>query len=76
MNVMLKKVCVDCAANASNCGSASDTIRLVNFKLIPDPIKVPTGSIPNPATFDLDVQLSEDLVQPIEVLFFLTNICK
>ncbi|CAF1471490.1 unnamed protein product [Adineta ricciae] len=48
----------------SNCGGASDQIKLKGLAISPYPIKVP-----GPATFTLDVDVSENIVNPLQTKY-------
>lgn len=49
----------------SDCGSASHHVKFKKLQITPHPMKIP--SVP---MFDLTIDVSEDLVAPIQVLYF------
>ncbi len=53
------------ALQAVNCGSGSDVIRLTSFQISGHPVYKPVVVL-----FGLNVQLSQDMAHPIQVIFF------
>jgi hypothetical protein len=58
------KISIEGKLGWSNCGGATDAIRLKTFDILPHPILSPGVS-----TFVLGVTFSQDMAEPIKVRF-------